>query len=70
MKSLYQLSTDTNVEKGFVKIIEVSGVKVNLGKKWYLPHQPVINSKKPGKVRRVCNAASNYKECVSETCET
>ena len=28
---------------------------------WYVPHHPVINPHKPEKVRRVCNAAANYK---------
>ena len=28
---------------------------------WYLPHHPVKHPHKPGKVRRVCNAASKFK---------
>ena len=28
---------------------------------WYLPHHPVIKKQKPDKIRRVTNAASNYK---------
>ena len=39
-----------------------SEVKGTFGKEWYLPHHPVLNPNKPGKVRRVCNAASKYKE--------
>ena len=31
------------------------------GKNWYLPTHPVENPNKPGKVRRVANAASKYK---------
>ena len=60
-KSLYQQSIDTDVEKGFVKILDESEVKGTFGKEWYLPHHPVLNPNKPGKVRRVCNAASKYK---------
>ena len=30
-------------------------------RQWYVPHHPVINAHKPGKVRRVCNAAAKYK---------
>ena len=37
-------------------------MKGTFGKEWYLPHHPVLNPNKPGKVRRVCNAASKYKE--------
>ena len=61
LKSLYQQSIDTDVEKGFVKILDESEVKGTFGKEWYLPHHPVLNPNKPGKVRRVCNAASKYK---------
>ena len=67
LKSLYQKSIDTDVEKGFVKILNESEVKGTSGKKWYLPHHPVLNPNKPGNVRRVCNAASNYKEvCLND----
>ena len=42
-------------------------MKSTFGKKVYLPHHPVLNPNKPGKVRRVCNAASKYKEvCLSD----
>ena len=30
-------------------------------KTWYLPHHPVVNPKKPGKVRGVANAAANFR---------
>ena len=67
LKSLYQQSIDTDVEKRFVKILDESEVKGTFGKEWYLPHQPVLNPNKPGKVRRVCNAASKYKEvCLND----
>ena len=39
LKSLYQQSIDTDVEKGFVKILNGSEVKGTFGKEWYLPHQ-------------------------------
>ena len=61
MKNFYQGSIDTDVEKGFVKILDESKVKGTFGKEWFLPHHPVLNPNKPGKVRRVCNAASKYK---------
>ena len=62
LKELYQQSIDTEVEKGFVKILGESEVKGTFGKEWYLPHQPVLNANKPGKVRRVCNAAEKFKD--------
>ena len=60
LKKLYQQSIDTDVEKGFVKILDEPEVKGTFVKEWYLPHHPVPNPNKPGKVRRVCNAASKY----------
>ena len=61
LKDLYQQSIDTDVEKGFVKILGKSEVKGTFGNEWYLPHHLVLNHKKPGKVRCVCNAAAKYK---------
>ena len=67
LKNLYQQSIDTDVEKGFVEILDESEEKGTFGKEWYLPHHPVLNPNKPGKVRRVCNAASKYKEvCLND----
>ena len=67
LKSLYQQSIDTDVEKGFVKILKGSQAKGTFGKEWYLPHHPVLNPNKSGKVRRVCNAASKYKKvCLND----
>ena len=67
LKELYQQSIDTYVEKGFVKILGKSEVKGAFRKEWYLPHHPVQNPNKPGKVRRACNAAAKYKEiCLND----
>ena len=67
LKSFYRQSIDTDVEKGFVKILDESEVKGTFGKKWYLPHHPVLNANKPRKVRHVCNAASKYKDvCLND----
>ena len=67
LKNLYQQSIETDVEKGFVKILDESEVKGTFRKEWYLPHRPVLNPNKPGKVRCVCNAASKYKEiCLND----
>ena len=67
LKELYQQSIDTDVEKGFVKILGKSEVKGTFGKEWYLPYHPVLNPNKPGKVRRVCNAAAIYKDiCLND----
>ena len=67
LESLYQQSTDADFAKGFVKILNESEIKGTFGKECYLPHHPVLTTNKPGKVRRVCNAASKYKEvCLND----
>ena len=48
-------------------ILDESDVKGTFGNEWYLPRHPVLNPNKPRKVRRVCNAASKYKEiCLND----
>ena len=59
---MYQQSIDTDGEKGFVKILGKSELKGTFGKEGYLSHHPGVNPKKPGKVRRVCNAAAKSKD--------
>ena len=50
-----------------MKILGKSKVKGTFGKEWYLPHHPVLNPNKPGKVRRDCNAAAKYKDiCLND----
>ena len=58
LKELYQQSIDTVVEKGFVKIFGKSEVKNTFGKQWYLPHHPILNPNKPGKVCRFLQRCS------------
>ena len=58
----YQQSIDTDAAKELAKILYASKVKGPFGKDWNLPHHPVLNPNKCWKVRRVCNAASKYKD--------
>ena len=46
----------------FVKILDEYEVKRIFGKEWYLQHHPVLNPNMSGEERRVCNAASKYRE--------
>ena len=62
LKKLYQDTIKVDVEKGFVKILKQEQLEATkLEKQWYVPHHPVQNPNKPGKVRRVCNAASKFR---------
>ena len=74
LKSLRKrLSRDTSLKENYAKIIRENLEKVQLitvhdahkvvqrsDKEWYLPHHPVTNPNKPGKVRRVLNGAANF----------
>ena len=56
--SLYEASIATDIEKGYVSVVPDS--EANREHAWYLPHHPVTNVNKPGKIRRVTNASSVY----------
>ena len=62
-----QQSTDADVEKRIVKNLNKSEIRGVFGKEWYLPNHPVPKSNKPGKFRRVCNAAAKYNDvCLND----
>ena len=60
LKQLYEKILETDLEKVCVKSVTFSNPAPE--KIWYLPHHPVTNSNKPGKVRRVANAASVFRK--------
>ena len=49
----------TDLEKNYVKPVEMQDPQPD--RIWYLPHHPVENINKPGKIRRVANAASKFR---------
>ena len=54
-------------KKRFVKILDEFEVKGTFGIERYLPHYPALNPNEPGRIRRVCNSASKYKEvCLND----
>ena len=59
LKQLYEKTLGTDLEKGYVKSVLFSNPAPE--KILYLPHHPVTNPNKPGKVRRVANAASVFR---------
>ena len=47
--------------KGYViEVPDAHKVENRSDKEWYLPHHPVLNPNKPGKVRRVLNGAAKF----------
>ena len=57
----YKESIHSDLQKDYMKKLGPEEVDIE-EKQWYLPHHPVLNSNKPGKVRRVCDAACRYQE--------
>ena len=55
LRDIYQKTLDTYIENGYVKSVIFSDTIPH--RVCYLPHHPVTNPNKPGKVRRVSNAA-------------
>ena len=49
------------IEDGYAQEVEESKYANVTGKVWYLPHHPVINPRKPGKVRVVFDCAAKFK---------
>ncbi|CAH8546527.1 unnamed protein product [Schistosoma turkestanicum] len=58
----YQLVMSKHLSKGY--IIEASKEEFDRDAVcWYIPHHPVINPKKPGKLRIVFDCAAVYQDC-------
>ena len=61
LRKRYQETIDTDLNAGYVRKFDETEINENRNRlQWYLPHHPVINPHKPGKVRRVCNVAAKY----------
>ena len=62
LKEAYKATNGKDLENHFVRKLEQEEVVSTVNDmQWYLPHHPVKHTQKPGKVRRVCNAASKFK---------
>ena len=63
---LYEKLLTTDLENNYVKPVTFQHQQPKL--LWYLPHHPVTNPNKPGKVRRVANAALTFKGVSLNSC--
>ena len=59
LQEKYNKTLLTDLENNYVKPVEKQDPQPD--RIWYLPHHPVENINKPGKVRRVANAASKFR---------
>lgn len=60
LKRKYLTIIDDYVEKGYARKLTDEETKIRSNKTWYLPHHPVLNPHKPGKVCVVFHAASTF----------
>ena len=60
LRERYAETIREDIRKGYVVTVEPHDPRKRSDREWYLPHQPVVNPNKPGKVRRVLNGASNF----------
>ena len=59
LKELYEQTLTTDLQELFVKPFETQQPEPE--KIWYVPHQPVVNPNKHGRVRRVANVAAKFR---------
>ena len=60
LRERYAQTIKDDREKGYVKTFEPSESQKRSKREWYLPHYPVLNPNKPGKVQRVLNGAALF----------
>ena len=61
LREKYTSTIKEDLNKGYVIEVPVAHKIENRSDKvWYLPHHPVLNPNKPGKVRRVLNGAAKF----------
>ena len=60
LKTQYASEIRSDLEKGYVVPVSPHDSKNRSDLEWNVPHQPVLNPIKPGKVRRVLSGASNF----------
>ena len=61
LRDKYTSTIKEDLNKGYViEVPDAHKIENRSDKEWYLPHHPVLNPNKPGKVRRVLNGAANF----------
>ena len=60
LRALYAKNIQEDFDKGYVIKVNTHDCKNRSATEWYLPHHPVINPNKPGKVRRILNGAAKF----------
>jgi hypothetical protein len=58
LHKMYTATMSDYIDKGYAKPVNITDTNDRV---WYLPHHPVVNENKPGKVRVVFDCAAKYK---------
>ena len=61
LKVKYTETVENDLQKGYIKKLEDQELVETDAREWYLPHHAVVHPHKPGKVRRVSDAAARAK---------
>ena len=62
LKTAYKATTEKDLGSNFIRRLDnKEASETENAMQWCLPHQLVKHPQKPGKVRRVCNAASKFR---------
>ena len=70
LKVKYTETIENDLQKGYIKKLEDQELVETDAREWYLPHHAVVHPHKPGKVRRVSDAAArcqgiSLNDCLS-----
>ena len=58
LAQLYRKEIQKDLDKGYIK--EINGEQEEDNTKWFLPHYGIVSPAKPGKIRRIANAAAVF----------
>ena len=60
LKERYQQTIETDIHKGYIRKLSPEEAKSPSPVTWYLPHHPVVNPRKPERLRRVYDASAVF----------
>ena len=60
LRERYTADIKEDLEKGYIIKTPTPTPESRSTREWYLPHHPILQPHKPGKVRRVLNGAAKF----------